>query len=122
MNGKKVILLVEDEHIQGSLAMASLQDKGFVVYWAQTIKEAEFIFKNKNGLFDAILLDGCMDSETPNTQPLIAFFKEKRYEGHIVAISMKEKFSLDLVDAGATCIAQKNEALAGFTLGLFGDK
>jgi DNA-binding response OmpR family regulator len=62
MNEKKIILVVEDEYIQGSLLVASLQNNGAIVYWAQTIEEAKRIFMARNGFFDAILLDGCLNS------------------------------------------------------------
>ena len=122
---KSKVLLIEDlKHIHQDCAEAIRMSPDLKDYWqilsAYTEEEARILFLANTPDIKLILLDGCLNTYTPNTLELLKWMRDQ-YKGLIIAISAG--FNEALVQAGCDRAMQKHllsEKLPGilYELGL----
>jgi len=95
---KKKVLIVEDKANYSFVWCKKLKDQ-FEIVLAESIKEAEHIFK-KDSSFDLIVMDCCVPGDVPNTMDLVKMIR-KTYHGPILANSSLDDYIDILIMAGA---------------------
>ena len=108
MNIKR-ILLIEDDRRWIAKLTAILKKRDVYVSTATTISSAEDNFLNENA-FDMVIIDGCIESNTLDSLPLINKLRnEYYYTGLIVATSSDKRNIHPMLNAGCNEGIQKFE-------------
>ncbi len=102
---KKKVLIVEDKTNYSSAWCKKLEDQLEIVL-AESIKEAERIFK-KDSSFNLIVMDCCVPGDVPNTMGLVKMMR-KTYHGPILANSSLDDYIDILIMAGANHRSNKH--------------
>lgn len=101
MSEKPKILLVEDNETIGKAQKKSLEIAGGEIFWAKNLQEARSFLKEKIGEIQLIILDACLESDTPNSYVLISESRKMGFQGPIVASSSLKEYNNLLIQAGA---------------------
>ena len=103
----KRVLVVEDSDDDYRLISRRIVKRGLAqLIRARTLSEAIRFF-SRDPEVNLIVMDACVNSDQPNTMPLIKAFQTIGYAKPIIAASTSSLFRQQLVDAGATHQASK---------------
>jgi len=104
------VLVVEDRDGCFTMIKSKLKLNGPIeVLRAVTLKEAADFFQS-NPDIDLIIIDACVQSEFPNTMPLVKKIITSGYIKPIIACSSVLFYREELINAGATHQANKFDA------------
>jgi len=99
------LLIIEDDDRMIDCFGRSLSLLRVETTFARTLAEAETVFSSKK--FDAIAVDGCLNSHGVNTLDLVRFMRQ-RFNGPIVAISTVADYNKLLMEAGCNLSCLKS--------------
>jgi len=99
------ILIVEDDNsiielLKNILLLTFNDGEGLEILEAETVRKAENLFISNNQEIKLILMDGCLNSATPNTLELVRKIKKVSPELPIIAMSGSSKFNQRLRNSG----------------------
>lgn len=89
---------------------STLSEYGIEVVKATTIRELCEVFLAHEHEIEAIILDGCMPGDSPNTIPFVHIAREIGFDKPIIAASGLERYRDWMVRAGCSHQAPKEQA------------
>ena len=103
------VLVVEDEQRWRDLFAILFEEQvGCEPIFATSITEAQEAFRMHKGDIQAIVMDACVNSLEPITQELTRQFRAE-FAGPILAASSVDRYTTEIVGAGATEGVSKDE-------------
>ncbi len=103
---KKKILIIEDLELQNFVYKEQMK-RYFEPLFATTLQEALKLF-SENSDIELIVLDSCLEGDTPDTIPLVKYFRET-FSKTIIATSSNIELREYLVSAGCDLECDKND-------------
>ena len=104
----RTVLVVEDDYRYYRIIKREFAGAVKLIR-AKTINQARASFRDNSDI-DLIIMDACVPGAVPNTTPLVREIIESGYSKPIIAASGIMPFSYELIEAGATHYAKKEEA------------
>ena len=99
MSKIKFALIVEDDKNWQGIYQRALEEKGIEFLQATTLTEGEELYSSNSEKIQLIIMDGCLQSDYPNTMPLIKKIRET-FKGPMIAGSGSDSYLKELVAAG----------------------
>ncbi len=103
---KKKILIVEDLELQNFIYREQME-RYFELLFATTHQEALKLFSDNSDI-ELIVMDAYLEGDTPDTIPLVTYFR-KSFSKTIIATSSDIKYRKYLLSAGCDLECDKNE-------------
>lgn len=107
---KRKILLVEDSKSIREAVKAILEEEDMQVVCADTTSLARKLFEEHRKKFDAVAVDGCVDTPRatdPDTLELIRWFRREGFSGPLIAYANLPHHRLQQCHAGCDLDVEK---------------
>jgi hypothetical protein len=105
------VLLAEDYVLLNDLFTRDMEKADISVFSAKTLSETKRLYDENKDELDAIIMDACLEGDTPDTLLIVEHMIASGFKNPIIATSCDIHFSEMLMQSGATHISEKYQAV-----------